>query len=69
MPKQPSTDRPWLRITEAADRAQCSVPTLRRELRNGKLRAIRLAGRKSLRFKPEWIDAWMLAGEIEVRRG
>jgi len=59
-------DKPWLTIVQASERAQVSVPTLRREIRAGRLRAVRVGGRLALRFTPGMIDAWLMAGEIEV---
>jgi len=61
-----SADKPWLRIQEAAERAQVSVATVRREIRAGRLRAVRVGGRLALRFTPGMVDAWLMAGEIEV---
>ena len=51
----------WLKIDDAADRVQCSVGTLRREVRAGRLRAVKVGGRRSLRFSAEWIDEWLQA--------
>lgn len=59
----------WLTIVQAADRAQVSVPTLRREIDGGRLRACRVGGRKELRFTPAMIDEWLFGGEIGGRHG
>ena len=56
------TDSSWLRIDDAAQRARCHSATLRREVRRGRLKAVRVGGRKSLRFRPEWIDEWLQKG-------
>ena len=52
----------WLKIADAANRAQCSEATIRREVRAGRLRAVRVGGRKSLRFRAEWVDEWLQGG-------
>jgi excisionase family DNA binding protein len=54
----------WLTLREAAERARVHPATLRREARAGRLRHARVAGRKLLRFRPEWIDGW-LTGRAE----
>lgn len=53
---------PWLKVDEAASRAQCSEATIRREVRAGRLRAVKVGGRRSLRFLAEWVDAWLQGG-------
>lgn len=49
----------WLKIRDAASRAQCSQPTIRREVRAGRLRAAKVGGRRSLRFRADWVDQWL----------
>ena len=49
----------WLKIADAAERAQCGEATIRREVRAGRLRAVKVGGRRSLRFRAEWIDEWL----------
>jgi excisionase family DNA binding protein len=61
---QALTERPWLRIEQAAERAQVSIATLRREIRAGRLRAVKVGGRKALRLTPAMVDAWLLAFEL-----
>jgi excisionase family DNA binding protein len=51
----------WLKMADAAKRSQCSEGTLRREVRAGRLRAVRVGGRKSVRFRAEWVDDWLQA--------
>lgn len=62
---------PWLVASEAASYARLSQKTLYREARLGRLRHARVGGRRELRFRREWIDAWLdaTAEPIEVRRG
>jgi excisionase family DNA binding protein len=49
----------WLTIEEGAARARVHVATLRREIRAGRLRHARVGGRKCIRLRPEWVDAWL----------
>ena len=61
----------WLTRREAAGYARVSEATIGREARRGRLRCAKVGGRRSLRFRREWIDAW-LAGEttpLEATRG
>ena len=51
-------------IKEAASRARCGVGTLLREVRAGRLRAVKVGGRRTLRLRAEWIDAWLEAREL-----
>lgn len=68
------TDRdelsPWLLATEAAAYARLSLKTLYREARLGRLRHARVGGRRELRFRREWLDAWLEQSSepIEVRK-
>ena len=57
----------WLKVEEAAARAQCGPGTIRREVRRGHLRGARLGGRRELRFLLEFVDAWLLASEAPNR--
>ena len=59
---------PWLTPKEAAGRARCGVKMIYREVKGGRLRAARIAGRRELRMKPEWVDAWLehTAKPVEV---
>jgi excisionase family DNA binding protein len=54
-----SNDSQWLRLPDAAKIAQCSVLTLRREIRSGRLRAVRVGGRKLIRVHRHAIDEWL----------
>jgi excisionase family DNA binding protein len=57
--RQPET--PWIGVNEAARRARCGVKLLYREIRAGRLQAARVGGRRELRLRAEWIDAWLNA--------
>lgn len=50
----------WLTPAQAAARAQVSTTTILRELRRGRLRGVKVSGRKAWRLRPEWIDQWLL---------
>ena len=50
----------WLTTTEAAAYANCGVKTIYREVSTKRLRAVRVRGRKALRFRPEWLDEWLM---------
>jgi excisionase family DNA binding protein len=52
---------PWLTAREAAARLRISTKTLYHEVGVGRLRAARIGGRRSLRFLPEWCDAYLEA--------
>ena len=54
-----SSENTWLTPKEAAQRARCGVKTIYREAKAGRLRAARIAGRRELRMKREWVDAWL----------
>ena len=53
------TATPWIDINEAAARARCGVKLLYREVSAGRLQAARVGGRRDLRLRAEWIDAWL----------
>ena len=50
----------WLKARDAADRACCETRTIRRAVRNGLLRAVRVGHHGELRFLEEWIDQWLI---------
>ncbi len=55
---------PWLTVDQAAARAQLGTKAIYRAVRSGRLRAARVGGRRQLRFRSEWIDAWLEATAI-----
>jgi excisionase family DNA binding protein len=61
----------WLTVAEAAKHTQVSARTIYFAVRAGTLRHARVGGRRSLRFRPDWVDAWLTAENTptEVPRG
>ena len=60
---------PWLRLNEAADRLKVHSATLRRAIRRGDLRAARVSGRKAIRIRASWADAYLEdTAPVEVKR-
>ncbi len=60
----------WLTLCEASEYMVVHESTARRAVKDGRLRAARVGGRKLLRFKVEWLDEFMLASStpIEIAR-
>ncbi len=61
----------WLTVAEAAAHAKVSERTIYAAVSAGTLRHARINRRRSLRFVPAWVDAWLTAENtpIEVPRG
>ena len=57
------TQETWLTRREAAAYVQVSEATIGREVRRGRLRHARVGGRRSLRFRRDWIDDWLAAAQ------
>lgn len=53
------TDRIWLRVPDAAEYAGVSKDTIYTACERGEVRHARIGGRRSIRFRAEWIDAWL----------
>lgn len=49
----------WLNVAEAAEYSGVSRDTIYTACERGELRHARIAGRRAIRVKPEWIDAWL----------
>lgn len=65
-PAQPATavdadSDPWLTVQQAASIVQAHEATLRRDIKRGRLRSVRLGGRKNIRLRRSWLDAWLEA--------
>jgi excisionase family DNA binding protein len=54
-----SVSSPWLTVRQGATWAHCGRRQLYEAVQRGELRAVRVGGRGELRFRPEWIDAWL----------
>jgi excisionase family DNA binding protein len=48
----------WLNVAEAAEYAGVSRDTIYTAVERGELRHSRLAGRRAIRIRPQWIDEW-----------
>jgi excisionase family DNA binding protein len=60
----------WLTVREAADHARVGPKTIYRAVRATHLRAVRIGGRRELRFLETWIDEWLLGEQnllVDVR--
>ena len=51
--------RTWLTVTQAAEYAGVSRDTIYTACERREIRHARLGGRRAIRLKPEWIDAWL----------
>jgi excisionase family DNA binding protein len=49
----------WLTVAEGADYSGVSRDTIYTACERGELRHARVGGRRAIRLKPEWIDAWL----------
>jgi excisionase family DNA binding protein len=51
--------RTWFNVSEAADYAGVSRDTIYTACERRELHHARISGRRSIRLKTEWIDAWL----------
>ena len=49
----------WLNVGEGAEYAGLSRDTIYTACERKELGHVRVGGRRSIRLKPEWIDAWL----------
>lgn len=49
----------WLTVAEGAEYSGVSCDTIYTACERGELRHARIGGRRAIRIKPEWIDAWL----------
>ena len=63
--------RTWSNVSEAAEYAGVSRDTIYTACEQGELRSARVSGRRAIRIRPAWIDAWLErhAPDIQDRRG
>lgn len=50
---------PWLTVTAAARYAAVSTDLIYLAVERDELRHVRVAGRRSIRLRVEWVDAWL----------
>lgn len=62
--------KPWLTVGEGAEYANVSRDTIYTACERGELRRARVSGRRSIRLRPAWIDAWLErhAPDVQDRR-
>jgi excisionase family DNA binding protein len=51
--------RPWLTVAEAAGYLRVNPDFIYDACATGELQHVRLGGRRSIRVRREWLDAWM----------
>jgi excisionase family DNA binding protein len=51
--------KPWLTVGEGAEYANVSRDTIYTACERGELRSARISGRRAIRLRPAWIDAWL----------
>jgi excisionase family DNA binding protein len=51
--------RTWFTVTQAAEYAGVSRDTIYTACERREIRQARIGGRRAIRLKPEWIDAWL----------
>ena len=57
----------WLTVAEGADYSGVSRDTIYTACERRELRHARVGGRRAIRLKPAWIDAWLEAHAREVQ--
>ena len=55
------SDTPWRTVKEAAARAKTCDRVIYREVKEGRLKAARIGGRRELRLLDRWVDEWLEA--------
>jgi excisionase family DNA binding protein len=55
----PVGSSPWQTVAQAAGYAGVSRDTIYDACARGELRHTTVSGRRAIRLKPEWIDAWL----------
>ena len=59
----------WLTVAEAAEYAGLSRDTIYTACERRKLRHAHVDGRRAIRVRPQWIDAWLERYAPEVQDG
>ena len=60
------TESPWLTVPKAAAHAAVSRDTIYMACERGELRHVRVGGRRAIRLRAEWVDAWLERGMREA---
>lgn len=66
MPDPSLTATPWLTPAQAADRVHVKPITIARAVQRRQIRHVRVGGQRLIRFKAEWVDAWLADRASEV---
>jgi excisionase family DNA binding protein len=53
------SDRVWLTVQQAAHHAAVSIDTIYTACERAELQHTKVGGRRAIRIKAEWIDAWL----------
>ena len=59
--------KPWLTVGEAAQYAGVCRDTIYTACERREIRQVRIGGRRAIRLKPEWIDAWLERHVLEAQ--
>ena len=61
--------QPWLTVHGAADYTSLSADTIYRACEREELQHVKVGGRRTIRLRPEWVDAWLEAHTCGAARG
>ncbi len=59
----------WFKVPQAAQYAGVSRDTIYAACACGELRHVRVAGRRAIRLKPDWVDEWLERDARGTERG
>ena len=59
----------WFNVSEAADYAGVSRDTIYTACERHELRSAGLSGRRAIRIRPQWIDAWLEQHAVGAETG
>jgi excisionase family DNA binding protein len=61
--------RTWFTVPQAAEYAGVSRDTIYTACERREMRHARVSGRRAIRVKPEWIDAWLEQHATDAHSG